>query len=221
MGKRKGKGKERRYHKMSDRYIEGISHFVERGDPAVVVCGIPRSKDEQARIGSQRVTWSFFQEYRRRGKRGAVCKRLGFFPVTTVKEARRLAKIELGRAAAGRLEPGRRQAVKVAEAVATYLATLSGGWARVAGSLVRLYILPEFENWTLAELSASPCSRRHVAQAHQERCVCRSRGAYPVGHLQARGPAEGHPAATAQPVLRCRLPPAGAITEGSTLRRFP
>jgi len=145
----------RRYQKLSDHYIETVSDFIERGDPAVIVWD-KEVKGLQVRCGSQKITWTFVVEYRRGKKRGMVFKRLGFFPVMTVKEARRAAKIEAGRAAAGRIEPGRRQAIKVADAVKNYLATLSGGWARVAASLARLYILPELGGMTLAELANAP-----------------------------------------------------------------
>jgi len=100
----------------------------------------------------------------RRAKAGSVV--LGHVGAgMNVLEARKAALVIAGRNASGRIAPGRRSAVKVAEAMAEYIAYLreraerkgkAASHAKNTDSLARVHILPEFGGWSLAELSASP-----------------------------------------------------------------
>jgi integrase len=118
-------------------------------------------------VGPRRVTWSFFQQHRVRGKRNATVKRLGFFPMMSTKAARKAALVIAGRDASGRIEPGRRAAVKLDDALGAYIDHLkarakgkgkAATWAANVQSLVRVHLLPAFGGWTLAELSGAPAA---------------------------------------------------------------
>jgi len=117
------------------------------------------------RLGVHRCTWQFFREFRDHGKRGSICKRLGFFPEMDVETARNEALQIAARFASGRREPGRGQATKFSDAYSAYVEYLrrqserrgkQPTWARNVEKLGRLYLLPEFGKWSLAEMSASP-----------------------------------------------------------------
>ena len=118
----------------------------------------------RVRVSKRTITWAFFKEHRINGRRGATCKRLGFYPEMDTKAARRAALIEAGRVAAGRITPGKRAAVRFREALDDYIehatdrAAKKGkvaSWARNIKSLRNTH-LDEFLNWPLADLSASP-----------------------------------------------------------------
>jgi integrase len=119
----------------------------------------------QVRVGKHRVTWAFLKEHSTHGKRGVTFKRLGFYPGTDVKAARKLALQEAGRVAAGRITPGRRAALKVDAALDAYLEHLrarpkGATWAKNVASVARVHIRPEFGSWPLNELSAVPARVR-------------------------------------------------------------
>jgi integrase len=114
------------------------------------------------RFGKRRTTFVFRQEHRKKGKRSTTYKRLGFYPAVTLKEARRLAKIEAGEIARGNITPSQREATTVGKAMASYIAHLkekvgqgekSATWMRQVESAAKNHILPAFENFTLRELT--------------------------------------------------------------------
>jgi integrase len=154
------------YRRLDDRMIEAMGDFVE-GPADVRIVWDDRLRGLQVRVGVKRITFSYFAEFRLHGRRGTVCKRLGFAPLMKIAEARRLASIEAGRVASGRVMPGRAQAMKVADALDAYLdhltaqATRRGKpdrWRRTAQSIAKCHIRPEFDGWTLNELAAAPAA---------------------------------------------------------------
>ena len=115
------------------------------------------------RIGRHKRTWFYFAEYQVKGKRGTVFKRLGFWPRMQVADARRAALQEAAKVAAGRPQPGKRDAITLEAATADYLASLEARGkksARFVGSLMRIHLLPDFGRFTLAELSDAPALMR-------------------------------------------------------------
>ena len=134
----------------------------------------------------RRIVWSFFQQYRIKGNRGTLCKRVGFYPAMNLADARRAALQEAAKVAARRPQPGKRQAMTVAQAIEHYTAHLEARakargkkptWAALARSLTRRHLLPELGNFPLAEIAempmlvkdwhaaiASPVSANRVAQ---------------------------------------------------------
>ena len=107
------------------------------------------------------MAWSFRQEYRQHGNKKLVQVQLGTFPSVSVKQARKLALQQSGRVAAGRITPGKREAVKLNAALDAYIEHLRGRpkgatWAKVVESIARVHIRPEFGTWPLHELSALP-----------------------------------------------------------------
>jgi integrase len=150
------------YRRLTDKYVEAVSHFAEGKVSLIWDDKVPGL---QVRIGRRKITFAFVQEHRIRGKRGVTYQRLGFFPSMDVKAARKAALIEAGRVAAGRITPGHRTAVKVAAAMDAYVAYLrekaagkgkAPAWAKNVESIARVHVVPEFGNWSLAELSAAP-----------------------------------------------------------------
>jgi hypothetical protein len=99
----------RRYHKITDGYVEALHEFAE-GE--VKVAWDRDVRGLRVRVGMHRITWSFLKEHRIHGKRGVSFKRLGFFPAMDTKAARQAALIEAGRIASGRITPGRKAAMK-------------------------------------------------------------------------------------------------------------
>jgi integrase len=155
----------RTFRRITDRGIEAIVDFAE-GETHVV--WDDRVHGLQIRCGKRRHTWAYVKEHRDHGKRSLTYRRLGFWPALTTAAARKAALIEAGRAAAGRIEPGKRSAVKLAEAMAQYLGDLKeksrGQWPRIAEGIWRNHIEPTFGKWSLAELSRSPAA---VAKWHK------------------------------------------------------
>ena len=145
---------------LDEGYVEARHDFGGRGTVwDTKVAGL------QIRCGARKFTWAYVAEYRLRGKRGTIFKRLGFWPAMSVIEARKLALQEAGRVAARHLAPGRRDAMTVQAAIAEYIEHLEAQaakrgkkatWARLARTLTAKHLLPEFGNWSLAELSAAP-----------------------------------------------------------------
>jgi integrase len=100
-----------------------------------------------------------------RGRRSTTCVRLGFFPAMSTAKARQAAQIEAGRVAAGKITPGKHEAVTLETALANYSEHLKAQaakrgkkatWAALAGSLTRKHLLPVLGHYTLAELSNLP-----------------------------------------------------------------
>jgi integrase len=126
-------------------------------------------KGFRVRFGVHRITFFFFQEHCIHGVRSTTCKRLGHWPATTTDDARRAALVIAGGNASGRIEPGRRTAVKVNDALDEYLAHLRAQsarkgklakWAYAVESICRVHIRPRWGAWTLAEISDSPAAIR-------------------------------------------------------------
>jgi integrase len=146
----------RKFHLLTDRLIEARIEFETQG-----IFWDSRVHGLNVRVGKRRVTWTFYREHRLRGKRGYTCRRLGFFPVMTCADARKAAE----KVATARPQPGRKDAMTFAAAMVEYDQHLHAQskrrgkeptWARIVQSFARKHLLPEFGNWTLAELSAAP-----------------------------------------------------------------
>jgi integrase len=121
------------------------------------------------RIGLKRKTWHFYHERRLHGERIVTSERLGHLPDMNLAAARKAAKVIAGRIAAGRVEPGKRKAAKFADAMTEYLSHLErqsarrgkpARWAKNVRSLSRLYLIPQWGKWPLAEMSGSPAAVR-------------------------------------------------------------
>ena len=91
------------------------------------------------------------------------------WPALNVADARKEALKIAGRIAADRIEPGKRSAAKFADAMDEYLAHLvrqserrgkPARWAGNVRSLSRLYLIPQWGKWPLAEMSGSPAAVR-------------------------------------------------------------
>lgn len=147
--------------KLTDGYLETLGDF--RGEAAYVVWDT-QVRQLRVTVGKHRTTFSYFQQHRQHGKRSATVVALGHWPSLRVDEARKEAEKIAGRVAAGRITPGKRKAVKFAEAFAEYLshletkATNKGKPPRWHGRVISLgnVLLPEFGKWPLSDLSHSP-----------------------------------------------------------------
>jgi integrase len=160
----------RKKHRLDDGYISAV---VEFGDFAgfvwdTSVAGL------RIHIGPRKASWSFFQQHRTHGRRSATVKRLGVFPVMTTPAARKAALVVAGTVAAGKLMPGQRTALKLADALTAYIDHLKATaakrgkratWAANVQSLARVHLLPQWAGWPLAELSAAPAA---VAAWHRD-----------------------------------------------------
>ena len=149
--------------KLTDRRVEVLVDYSGTDSnplPAVfhdnVVPGL------RIRIGKNKRTWFYFAQYQRKGKRGTRFVRLGFWPALNVADARKAALQEAARVAAGRPQPGRREAITLEAACADYIESLKarGKRTRVVSSLIRNHLLPQFGRWSLAELSDAPALLR-------------------------------------------------------------
>jgi integrase len=121
------------------------------------------------RIGLKRKTWHFYHERRLHGARIVTSERLGHLPDMNLRAARKAAKIIAGRVASGRVEPGKRKAAKFADAMTEYISHLErqserrgkpARWASKVRSLSKLYLIPKWGRWPLAEMSGSPAAVR-------------------------------------------------------------
>jgi integrase len=176
--------------RFTDAYIEALREFETRGtfrDAGVV--GL------RLRIGVRRMSWFFFMEHRKHGTRSTTCKILGHWPAMNVADARKEALKIAGRIAADRIEPGKRSAAKFADAMTEYLGHLErqserrgkpARWAKNVRSLSRLYLIPHWGKWPLAEMSGSPAAVRdwHIkvtkdaGSTTANRCVQTMRACY-------------------------------------------
>jgi integrase len=121
------------------------------------------------RVGLKRKTWHFYNERRLHGGRIVTSERLGHLPDMNLAAARKAAKVIAGRIAAGRVEPGKRKAAKFGAAMDEYISHLErqserrgkpARWAGKVRSLSRLYLIPYWGKWPLAEMSGSPAAVR-------------------------------------------------------------
>jgi integrase len=124
-----------------------------------------RTPGLHVRFGRHRTTWIYQREHRLHGNRSVTYKPLGFHPATTLTDARKAALVEAGRIAAGRITPGRKQAVKFEPAFTDYCAHLEAKakrkgkpprWLVNVQSIGNTILLPEYGKWPLADLSAAP-----------------------------------------------------------------
>jgi integrase len=116
------------------------------------------------RSGPRSASFYFHSDKQVRGQR--IVKRLKLGPHTIgLTEARRLATIEAGDVASGRVVPGKNSAVKVGAAFDEYLAFLlrkaerngkPARWHKNATHLYRQLIEPKWQAWSLADLANSP-----------------------------------------------------------------
>jgi hypothetical protein len=116
-------------------------------------------------LGAKSTVWRFRQQSRTKGNRSSVFKTLGYWPAMGVDGARKHALIYSGSVAAGTAAPGKRQAMPFRTAFENYLAHLKAQaeakgkpprWWANASKLSELHIMPQWEGWTLAEMSQNP-----------------------------------------------------------------
>jgi hypothetical protein len=145
-----------------DRYLEAVLDFPRE---RVTLYRDPSTEGLQCRVGAHRVTWQFYHDDRRGGRRRITSKRLGFFPGMSAAEARNAARIERGKVAAGEVGPGKREAIKLDAAMAEYIDHLErkaarndkpARWALNVRNYAKNHILPRFGTWTLADLAMQP-----------------------------------------------------------------
>jgi integrase len=134
----------------------------------------------RVRIGSKRISFSFFMQHRFRGKRSTTCRALGTWPSVTVTDARKAALRIAGEIARSGPGPGQRDATKFEDAFGRYLEHCRAQsdrrgkaplWAVNVAKLGKV-ILPMWGKWALLEMSNSPGP---VADWHEQ--VTRERGA--------------------------------------------
>jgi hypothetical protein len=147
--------------KFSDASVQALREFDVQG---LFLDSVVRGL--RLRIGVHKCSWQFFREHRDHGRRGSTCKLLGHFPEMNVDTARNEALQIAGRIAAGRREPGKREATKFSDAFAAYIEHLKRQserrgklplWAINVEKLGHV-LLPEFGKWSLAEMSNSPAA---------------------------------------------------------------
>ena len=116
-------------------------------------------------LGAKSTVWRFRQQSRTKGKRSSVFKTLGNWPAMDVDEARKQALIYSGAVAAGTAAPGKRQAMPFKTAFESYLTHLKAQaeakgktprWWANACKLSETHIMPQWDGWTLAEMSQNP-----------------------------------------------------------------
>lgn len=165
---------------LTDAHIEALSDFSVQG-----LIWDAKVAGLRLRVGPRRASWSYFQQHRLHGKRSTTCKTLGHWPSMNVSDARKAALMIAGNVAAGHIMPGRKSAKKFADAFADYLGHLSrkaeskgkpDRWRKNVEKLGKL-LLPMWEKWSLAEMSANPAA---VAQWHRQ--VTRDHGPVSANH---------------------------------------
>jgi integrase len=165
------------FRKLTDSDVSGMADFSPPGH----LVWDSEARGLRIRIGRNRATWSFFAQHRRRGKRSTTYRKLGYFPTIGVKEARRLAQVVGGRVSGGQIETSKKDALIFEKAFADYCTHLlekvqaanraarqndptapqkEPTWHRVVANLGKLYLLPQWGTWTLAEMSADPTAVR-------------------------------------------------------------
>jgi integrase len=150
---------------LDDNHIEALREFAD--DEPSNLGYYPDSKVFGLTIflGAKSTVWRFRQQSRSKGKRSSVFKTIGNWPVMDVDEARKEALIYSGAVAAGTAAPGKRQAMPFRRAFENYLAHLKAQaeakgkpprWWLNASKLSEVHIMPQWDGWTLAEMSANP-----------------------------------------------------------------
>lgn len=176
MKARKGRGRVR--VNLTDKHIQGVRDFAE-GETRVLWDS--KYLELMVRVGRTKVTWSYFAEHKRDGRRTTTCRRLGHWPAVTVAEARKAAKRFGGRLVDGRIEASAKDALRFTDAFDNYLdhlhrkAILAGRkpvWWHKVRNLGKLYLKPRFDGMTMAEISRDP---QGVADWHAD--VTRRAGA--------------------------------------------
>jgi integrase len=160
----------RKFHKLSDSYVARLSDLARSGvladfsDVDSIVWD-QRTPGLHVRFGHHRTTWIYQREHRIHDKRSVTYRRLGFYPAMNLTDARKAALVEAGRIAAGRITPGKRQAVKFEAAFTDYCEHLAAKakrkgkpprWLVNVQSIGSTILLPEYGKWPLADLSAAP-----------------------------------------------------------------
>jgi integrase len=116
-------------------------------------------------LGAKSSVWRFRQQSRMKGNRSSVFKTLGNWPAMDVDEARKQALMYSGAVAAGNAAPGKRQAVPFKTAFENYLEHLKvqaeakgkpPRWWANACKLSEAHIMPQWDGWTLSEMSQNP-----------------------------------------------------------------
>ena len=150
---------------LTDDHIEALREFAD-DDPAQLGY-YPDSKvfGLTVFLGKKSTIWRFRQQSRSKGKRSSVFKTLGSWPAMDVDGARKEALIYSGTVAAGTAAPGKRRAMPFRTAFENYLAHLKAQaeakgkpprWWANANKLSQLHIMPQWDGWTLAEMSQNP-----------------------------------------------------------------
>jgi hypothetical protein len=123
-------------------------------------------------IGRRKCVWRYMRQRQVNGKRTAAFRTLGYWPEMTNKEAREAALMFAGSVAAGTGAPGKRVALKFGPALESYLTHLKEQaeakgkpprWYYNARKPADAYLLPEWGDWSLYDLSQNP---RTVAAWH-------------------------------------------------------
>jgi integrase len=116
-------------------------------------------------IGRNSASWRFRQNVQKRGKRVVHYQTLGSLSEMDFKNARKEAKIFAGQVAADKAPSGKRAARKFGEAFEAYMAKLKEKaeakgkpprWHANVQKIYRDYLKPQWENWTLVEMSNDP-----------------------------------------------------------------
>jgi len=116
-------------------------------------------------IGPNKCVWRYKQQKQINGKRSAAFKTLGYWPEMDVKAAREAGLMYAGSVVAGSAAPGKKAAQKFGPAFETYLERLKTQaekkgkpprWWANAKKLYETHLKPEWENWSLYDMSQNP-----------------------------------------------------------------
>ena len=150
---------------LSEAHIEALREFAD--DEPSGLGYYPDSKmfGLSIYLGAKSSVWRFRQQSREKGRRASVFKTLGYWPAMRVEEARKQASIYSGMVAAGTAAPGKRTAMPFRTAFESYLEHLKTQaeekgkvprWYLNAKKMAEKYIYPQWDGWTLVEMSANP-----------------------------------------------------------------
>jgi integrase len=173
--------------RFTDATIDAIADFKDDSDnPIRGRFWDAEVKGLQLRIGERRMSWFFFQQHRTHGTRRTICRRLGHWPAMKVADARAAATVIAADKIKGTVAPGKRESIKFGEAFEKYLDHLGEKaekagkpprWQRNVRQLGKQLILPKWEKWPLADMSANPGA---VESWHRD--VTRSAGPVSANH---------------------------------------
>jgi integrase len=150
---------------LDDEHVEALREFAD--DDAGMLGYYKDSKVFGLAIylGSKSTVWRFRQQQRVKSKVISNFKTLGSWPAMDVEQARKEALIFAGALAAGTAAPGKRAAMPFRRAFESYLEHLKAQaekkgkpprWYLNAKKLYETHIKPQWDGWTLAEMSANP-----------------------------------------------------------------